>query len=593
MSFQTAQKIKEVLDHVHRRSYLLPGIQREFVWKPEQIVRLFDSLLRGYPIGSFLFWRVQPEHKHHYTFYEFIRDYHERERRRNPKATLAGDGGVTAILDGQQRLTSLYVGLMGSYAARPRYARHDSSYPAQRLYLNLAQPSTDPELAYDLAFRADDAVFRRDGNKAWFRVGHILDFQSLHAVFQFLIKHELTSGTNEYPLQCLSNLYDSVMERGTISHYLEDQQDLDRVLNIFIRVNSGGTVLSYSDLLLSIATAQWQQRDAREEIYGLVDEINGTGDGFRFGKDFVLKCCLVLAELDIRWKVENFTAANMAKIESGWTDIAKAIRATVQLLGSFGYAGDTLVSANAVIPVVYYLFKRGVPAGYVDRGTYAADRETIRRWLAVVQLKGVFSGVPDNVLKPIRDVVREHHTEFPVDRIADVVRAGGRSTRFEPGEVEELLDYKYGGPYTFAVLALLHPNLDFRQKFHQDHVHPRSHFSAAQLARRGIPATERDDYVDAADRIGNLQLLEGPPNMEKSSEEFAKWLAKTYPGSAKRQAYMDRNHIPDVGLAFSDFLEFYEERRKLLLAALYAVLDVYPESRTNDAQKATPVAITG
>src|SRR4051812_15706454 len=113
MPFETPITIRDVIDRIERRQYLLPGIQREFVWKPEQIIRLFDSLLRGYPIGSFLFWRVQPEASREYQFYEFIRDFHERDASHNPKATLSGPGEITAILDGQQRLTSLYIGLLG------------------------------------------------------------------------------------------------------------------------------------------------------------------------------------------------------------------------------------------------------------------------------------------------------------------------------------------------------------------------------------------------------------------------------------------------------------------------------------------------
>ena len=72
MAFQTAITIKEAIDHIHNNRYLLPAIQREFVWWPHQMERLFDSLMRGYPIGSFLFWRVDPETAKNYSFYQFI-----------------------------------------------------------------------------------------------------------------------------------------------------------------------------------------------------------------------------------------------------------------------------------------------------------------------------------------------------------------------------------------------------------------------------------------------------------------------------------------------------------------------------------------
>jgi uncharacterized protein with ParB-like and HNH nuclease domain len=116
MPFGLPITIKEAVEHIHKKEYLLPAIQREFVWSADQIERLFDSLMRGYPISSFLFWRVERANQDNYQFYEFIRDYHERDNINNPKANVVGEESITAILDGQQRLTSLYIGLRGSYS---------------------------------------------------------------------------------------------------------------------------------------------------------------------------------------------------------------------------------------------------------------------------------------------------------------------------------------------------------------------------------------------------------------------------------------------------------------------------------------------
>jgi len=108
MAFQTPLTINEVIYDIHAKKYLLPSIQREFVWSQEQIVRLFDSLMRDYPINAFLFWKVPKEKASEFKFYEFLRDYHERDNKHNPKANISGDGEIMAVLDGQQRLTSLY-----------------------------------------------------------------------------------------------------------------------------------------------------------------------------------------------------------------------------------------------------------------------------------------------------------------------------------------------------------------------------------------------------------------------------------------------------------------------------------------------------
>src|SRR5690606_32474878 len=128
-------------------------------------------------------------------------------------------------------------------------------------------------------------------------------------------------------------------------YYLEEAQDLDKALNIFIRVNSAGTELSYSAMLLSIATAVWQEKDARKEINDLVDSLNRTGEGFQLGRDVVLKACLVLTELpSVAFKVVNFTRDNMLLIEREWSQIARALQLAVSLLASWGYSGQTLTS---------------------------------------------------------------------------------------------------------------------------------------------------------------------------------------------------------------------------------------------------------
>ena len=104
--------------------------------------------MRDYPISSFLFWEVEKSNIPKYQFYEFIRDYHERDQRHNPKADLYGESGITAILDGQQRLTSLYIGLKGTYTSKlPRKKwDDDAAFPKRKLYLNLLSPSDEEDL---------------------------------------------------------------------------------------------------------------------------------------------------------------------------------------------------------------------------------------------------------------------------------------------------------------------------------------------------------------------------------------------------------------------------------------------------------------
>jgi uncharacterized protein with ParB-like and HNH nuclease domain len=145
MSYQ-ADPIATIIRRLNVQ-YFLPAIQREFVWKPEQIIQLFDSIMRGYPISSFLFWELTAENKDNWEIYAFIQDFRQSGTH-NILASTAGVQQLTLVLDGQQRLTSLLVGLKGSYTTKKKYVpwNNPNAWVRQVLYLDLLK---DPHVAED------------------------------------------------------------------------------------------------------------------------------------------------------------------------------------------------------------------------------------------------------------------------------------------------------------------------------------------------------------------------------------------------------------------------------------------------------------
>jgi len=123
MSYR-AEPIQITIGHLNSE-YFLPAIQREFVWRQKQIVQLFDSILRGYPISSFLFWKLKPENRDKWEAYKFISEARDGGTH-NVLANTNGVHNLTLVLDGQQRLTSLLIGLKGSYVAKIKYKRWDN-----------------------------------------------------------------------------------------------------------------------------------------------------------------------------------------------------------------------------------------------------------------------------------------------------------------------------------------------------------------------------------------------------------------------------------------------------------------------------------
>lgn len=236
--YQTGGTIKDTLKQIANNKYVLPAIQREFVWKPEQICKLFDSLMQGYPFGTFLLWTVNPENISRYKFYEFMRNYHERD---NPHCAPLDDvpaGPIIAVLDGQQRLTALNIGLRGSMTLKlaNKWWNNASAFPKKQLYLNVSK-NDEPDgegVRYQFEFLTEERAKRSEPNECWFPVNDVL---------AILKPTELTKWANSRLPQehldaandILYKLYEVVCVSKVIAYYEEQSQDLEMVLNIFTR----------------------------------------------------------------------------------------------------------------------------------------------------------------------------------------------------------------------------------------------------------------------------------------------------------------------------------------------------------------------
>ena len=545
------------------------------MWRPDQITTLFDSLMRGYPIGTFLFWKVEPPRVSDFKFYKFLDDYHQRDKRHNdPWKPATGSQGVTAVLDGQQRFTALNIGLRGSYAWKRKYYRwgSDHAFPTRRLYLNLKQPAstrTDVEDKYEFRFLTKERAAKQNDHEHWLHPSEVLDWKSLKDVMKYLSKYSLWE--NDYSQECLSRLFEIIHQYGLISYYEESEQDVEKVLNIFIRVNSGGTVLSYSDLLLSMATAAWTTVDAREEVHGCVDELNKVGRGFAFNKDLVLKSCLVLTGVPgIGFKVRNFTADNMARIENEWSKIRGTLRTAAVILSRMGYDSHTLTANSVLIPIAHYVHRRGLKEDDIRKSGFDADARAIRNWTRRALLKrGTFGAGLDTTLRKARETIDEKCGDgFSMEAMDAAFADVGRPLRFVEEELDDLLDGKGGA--AFSVLALLFPDFDLTNKFHVDHVFPQARFTVPQLRKAGVAEEYWQEYKDRRHRVANLQFLTESENLEKSAKLPADWLQEHGRADQLRR----RGDLANPPSGMVGFLDWYEARRegmKIRLAGLLGV----------------------
>ena len=579
--YQTGGTIKETIEYVRNNVFVLPAIQREFVWKPEQIQRLFDSLMQGYPFGTFLYWKVNKENSSNYKFYSFVRDYHERDNPHCPQLPVFHDTELTAVLDGQQRLTALNIGLCGSLAWRTpgKWRNNPNAYPVRYLYLNLLAELGDADESgerYRFEFLTEEQANVEGSEECWFKVSDILGMQSGPAMLAWVNERLPQEKTNR-AFATLDQLYRVVHDKNLLSYYEEKSQNLEKVLNIFIRMNSGGTVLSYSDLLLSIAVAQWSG-DARQEIHSLVDDLNNTGAGFSFSKDLVLKAGLMLSDIgSVGFKVENFNRENMAVLEERWPAIKRALKVSVQLLASFGFTEKTIRADSAILPIAYYVYRREFDSRYISRSEFRSDRERIRTWLirSLLKASGIWGSGLDTLLTSLRETIGKYADNgFPTIKLQEAMARRGKSLKFVDEEFDELVEMQYGDKRLFSLLTLLFPFIDVtNHHFHIDHIFPKSRFTKPRLRKVGLDEDEIEELQDLFDGLPNLQLMDGAENMEKKATLPAKWMTDTMTDD-ERTHFCHMHALGDVPETISGFGSFYEARRNLLRAKIVDLLEV-------------------
>lgn len=578
----TDYSIKEVMEMIGRNEVYLPAIQRKFVWKYEQIESLFDSIMRNYPIGMFLFWFVRGEKKNEYTFYKFLQNYHERDKKYNeiaPKPELKEE--IIGVLDGQQRLSSMYIALQGTYAYKKPYApwNNDTAFPKRRFYLNLLKSlgeNNEEGYLYEFKFLTESEAKSIDKSQLWFLIRDVLEWGNdpeIDDYYDGLLEQQNISGDikeliKEQRVQIKKTLrvlhQRLVLEKQLICYKIEEQ-DLDEVLDIFVRVNSGGTELSKSDLLFSTIVANWEE--GRDEIEIFLKSINKKGDGFSFNNDFIMRSCLVLTDSPVLFKVNSFKKENIVKIKNQWENIRSAINKSVDLLVEYGFNGENLTSQNALIPVAYYFIKGGTDS--------PNSRKEIRRYLIHALIRQIYGGQGDQVLSNLRDILRKKdgdnyillQNDFSLNLLLEAKLPGNKSLKITKDNIDEIFVEKKG-PYTFMVLSLMYPNLKFGQiKFHQDHIHPASLFTDAKLSKYNIPITKWKQWQEQKDQLPNLQLMEGKENESKSKKPFIEWLYET--GGSSNVVDINKfkadNYIPEnLSLKIDDFEEFYNSRMNIL-----------------------------
>ena len=507
--------------------------------------------MREYPIGNLLVWKTKEPIK----IRKFIDNYKEGLKLidfyvpKNEKIKLI-------VLDGQQRLQSLFIALRGGYNGR-------------ELYFNVlsGEENEEEDIRFEFKFVEPSKV---DISRGWVKVKDIVyDSREYDEIAESIVekiekKRHIISLSDEEKRLIRKNVLKLIKEfrdKENIAYTELDSVDnpeaykLNDVVEIFIRANAGGTPLSKSDLMFSLLTAEWEEIE--EDLTNFLEELNGGA--FAFSRDFVLKTSLILIGAGAKYDVMKFRKEeNLGKLQDNWEEIKKSIKEIKDFLCKYTFIRDdkALPSYLALIPLIYLNYK------YPEKWKNS-DKEILAKWLTRVLLTGAFSGSSDTLLDALVRKINERE-DFDTNTINTEIMNRGRTISISK---DSLLDTYYGEKKLYLIFALWYQDVNFKPAYEGnlpwvDHIFPQSKLKEI---REINPETGRKvmkyKWWDR-DQIANLMLLSAEENRDEKKDKIPEeWLRD------KDNEYFEIHLLPknkDLW-KIENFEKFVKEREKLIV----------------------------
>lgn len=541
---ETIRKIVSFLNNPDEKGgFWLPNIQRPFVWSEEQICRLFDSILREYPISTLLIWVTNSEIRRR----KFIDNWKGTLRLTDfyiPSDTKK----KCLVLDGQQRLQSLFIALKGSYEGREMFFDILSG--------EVAAPD---DVKYKFAF-LDSATAKFP----WIKFKDLVFTSRKKGDVSEDLKANAGRNLTSIEIGKLNDHLDLIdrtfkMDEAVAYQELDsiDNPTLytdDDVVEVFIRANSGGTKLGKSDLLFSLLSSAWEEADDR--MQELLDDLNRHG--FDFTRDFILKTCLTILDQGARYEVDKFRKKGVReKIETEWTGITDAVKDVLDFV-----RGKTFIKCDKALPSYLLL----IPLIYVRYHFHSAWKKAkdVETYLVRAALAGAFSGTPDQLIDSIVDKLKELKG-FDLGEVFGVIRTKGRSLDITE---DRLWGMGYGSDQIHLLFNLWY-SFNYTPAYDNnlpqvDHIFPQSLLCTVKMANPDSGKMNLMRFKEGArNQLPNCMLL-----TQQENGAGGKW--DTSPEdwfTGKSADYLDKHLIPnDPALWKLDrYEDFLTARKQLIL----------------------------
>ena len=552
--------IFEAMQNIKNGKYVMPAFQRQYVWSMEQIEKLWDSILLDYPVATFLFWHVDDNNVSWDTYFcNFLSEvsFDNRKQADSINYELSSiDVNITdtAILDGQQRLTSLYISLYGTAYIKQKYARKNSTGGTlTKLLIELNKNKLDVDEEEYNSKKFDVKFSEKAGrlSPTQFDIRNILNekFQSEEtrdSAIEDAIAN-VPSDSKDYARAILKKLYEKIFVEKLIRYTETFDMNQDDALEMFVRFNSGGKALRKSEITMSILEAYWPS--AKTEFGKVL-----VGGYSHFGSEFIIRSALMLYGDVVKSNINKQIAE---ELKNNWGEFKKAIKTLESVLSEMKIdVGRFSGSWNVLLPILYFIYYNP---------DYGNNIDDIQAYLMRAILFTYFQSGTTSKLQKMKSSINENDYEITLemlDRIAEL--------RVTDGKIEDILNSEKGS--RVAGEALYYLSLEWINKnfkYEQDHLHPYDRFDGNK------PITvSMDDWKawrSNRNRLPNLQLLEGRSNGSKNVMPLIEYYNDM--NDEQKELFMKQAMIPqNVSLEISHFGEFFKLRKEILAERIKKLL---------------------
>ncbi len=552
--------IYDAVKNVESGKYIMPAFQRQFVWDMPRIEKLWDSILQGYPISTFLFWHVDENNSSSDTYFcEFMKEMRFDSGKkadsinydlRNIDLSLSD----TAVLDGQQRLTSLYITLLGQTGLRDKYAKKTTrgmTLTDLMIQLNKNKIDIQDEFnvqKYDIKFssKLDLLEPTKFKIKKLFENDKFKNAATREAAIEEEIKF-IPTDSKDYAREILNLLCVKIFEEPLIRYTEIFDMNQDDALEMFVRFNSGGISLKKSQITMAILEAYWPS--AKHKFKDLLQ-----GKFIGFDTDFILRTAHMLFGDVVKSNISKQVANDL---KNNWDAVEKAILETADLFEAMKIDISRFANSwNVLIPVIFCVYFN---PDYIDclEGISAYIHRAIFFTYFQSGTTGKLQILKNNIISFNYQIRKEM-----LDSINDL--------HVSDAKIEDILLSEKGSRVAGEVLYYL--SVDWvvsGVEYHQDHLHPEARFS--QTPPTGITMVKWAEWRKLYNRLPNLQYLNWRGNESKNVMSLQQYFDDM--SQDKQQEFIKNSFIPEgVSLDIGAFETFYTERKKLLAAAIKKLL---------------------